>query len=229
MLKNWIKRISDKIFGYKGLVSYSQSGEDLILNFLVRSRKLANVSYLDIGSGHPKTLSNTYFFYKHGYQGVTVDANPENVAMHRSLRPNDISLNLGVGADCNESVEFYIASSRALSTFSKTEAERYEKETNQKIERVIKVPIKKADDLIDKYFKGHAPCIVSIDVEGWEIEVLKSLDFQKYQPEIFCIETLIYSEDKTCKKNLDITKFMLDKGYQVYADTMINTIYTKFK
>lgn len=48
--------------------SYSQCGEDIIINFLLRRLGLdsSSIFYIDIGAHHPYYLSNTAFFMKKG-------------------------------------------------------------------------------------------------------------------------------------------------------------------
>ncbi|MFM6249337.1 MAG: hypothetical protein ACKPEQ_09345, partial [Dolichospermum sp.] len=57
-------------------ISYSQCGEDLIINFIFNNLGIINPSYLDIGAHHPTYLSNTYSFYRKGCQGVCVEPDP---------------------------------------------------------------------------------------------------------------------------------------------------------
>lgn len=66
---------------------------------------------------------------------------------------------------------------------------------------------------------------MSLDTEGYVFKILKSLDFKNFRPEVFCVETLTYTENKTEKKETEIIDFMIEKGYFVYADTYINTIF----
>lgn len=72
--------------------SYSQSYEDLIIDKYFDYKK--NGFYLEIGSYHPKRLSNTYRFYKKGWKGVTVEPNPEVKKIFKKFRPNDIFFTL---------------------------------------------------------------------------------------------------------------------------------------
>jgi hypothetical protein len=53
-------------------VSYSQCGEDILIDFVFKQLKIENPSYLDIGAHHPFHLNNTYYFYKNGSSGVNI-------------------------------------------------------------------------------------------------------------------------------------------------------------
>src|SRR2546430_2805880 len=59
-----------------GQRSYSQCGEDLLVNFIFGAIRQSAVSYLDVGAHHPTFLSNTYLFYKAGGSGVCVEPDP---------------------------------------------------------------------------------------------------------------------------------------------------------
>src|SRR2546425_13292114 len=95
------------------------------------------------------------------------------------------------------------------------------------VKEVIKMPLKPVNTILEKYFKNKAPDIVSIDVEGLDLEILKSMDFEKYQPKIICVETLQYDDQQNGYKNTYLIDFMLTKKYAVYADTRVNTIFCR--
>ena len=67
--------------------------------------------------------------------------------------------------------------------------------------------------------------MLSLDIEGLDLEVLKSLDFEKYPIPVICVETCTYSENHIRPKDKTILEFVMSKGYEVYADTYINTIF----
>lgn len=71
------------------------------------------------------------------------------------------------------------------------------------------------------------PNLISIDVEGLDLQILKTLNFEKYRPEVFCIETLQHSKNYTETKNQDLISFLETQDYFVYADTYINTIFCR--
>ena len=49
-----------------GNSSFSQCGEDLIVNYIFNLRGISLPSYLDIGANHPYFISNTALFHKKG-------------------------------------------------------------------------------------------------------------------------------------------------------------------
>lgn len=215
-----IRRFSSK----EPRISFSQCGEDLIIDFIFDALDLSKPSYLDIGAHHPTYLNNTYLFYQKGCNGVCIEPNPALLARIERIRKRDICLNVGVGISLEREADFFVMSSDTLSTFSKETAERYQSYGNQKIEKVIRIPLVPVNDIIKEHFKD-CPAFVSLDVESMELEVLKTFDFTSFRPAVFCIETLTYTEDKSERKIDEISGLMHSKGYFTYADTYINTIF----
>ncbi len=204
-------------------VSYSQCGEDLILQHLFMVLGIGKVSYLDIGAHHPTYLSNTYLFYKNGGHGVCVEPDPSLFEEFNKKRPHDVNLNCGVGISTGEA-NFFVMSSRTLNTFSRAEAERYQSYGKQRIVKTIRLALKLVNEIIGKNFEKR-PNLVSLDVEGMDYLILQNFDFKKYRPEVFCLETLSYTEDKSERKLTEIIDLMHKNGYLTYADTYINTIF----
>lgn len=209
----------------KKKISYAQSGEDLIIDFVLNAMKLNSVTYLDIGAHSPDYLSNTYFFYKSGSSGVCIEADPELNEFFKKRRNRDTCLNCGIGPEDVGLSDFYLMSSSTLNTFSKEEAIKYESYGTNKIKAVIKVPIFGINSILEKYFIDRAPDIVSIDVEGLDFAIVSAIDFSRWRPKVFCIETLSYSETRQEVKNDEIIQFFKSKNYIVYGDTYINTIF----
>ncbi len=82
-----------------GTLSYSQCGEDLIVQYIFSLRGVLKPTYLDIGAHHPFALSNTAIFYMKGCRGVNVEANPDLFRFFKRHRLRDINLNLGIGPE----------------------------------------------------------------------------------------------------------------------------------
>lgn len=204
-------------------VSYSQCGEDLILQQLFMVLGIDKVSYLDIGAHHPTYLSNTYLFYENGGSGVCVEPDPSLLEEFRKKRSRDVNLNCGVGVSPGEA-DFFLMSSSTLNTFSRVEAERYQSYGKQRIVKTIRVALKPVNEILEQNFE-KCPNLISLDVEGMDYLILRNFDFGKYRPEVFCLETLSYTENKSERKLTEIIDLMHENGYLTYADTYINTIF----
>lgn len=203
--------------------SYSQCGEDLVLQQLFMVLGISKVSYLDVGAHHPTYLSNTYLFYENGGKGVCVEPDPYLFKAFGKKRPRDTHLNCGVGIVSGEA-DFFVMSTSTLNTFSKEEAERYQSYGQQRIMKTIRIQLETINEIIRQNFE-KSPNLISLDVEGLDYLILQNFDFKKYRPEVFCLETLSYTEDKSERKLTEIIELMHANGYLTYADTYINTIF----
>ena len=88
--------------------SYSQTGEDRIVDFLLNygGNAKKGISYLDIGCNDWRNLSNSYYLYRRGIRGVLIDANPIYVEEIKIFRPEDTILNCGIGKEHSKELEF---------------------------------------------------------------------------------------------------------------------------
>lgn len=230
-LNGKLKKLLTRLFFPHIRRSYSQSGEDIIISDLFNRLQIKEPRYLDIGANDPVALNNTYRIYLRGGSGVCVEPNPVLCKKIHTKRKRDICLNAGVAFSNDKEADFYIYPEEfnGLNTFSREEAEFWSKEGNAEIgrhevEKVVKMPLLDINQLMEDYFKPH-PNLVSIDVEGFDFDILKRIDFNRFKPEVFCIETLGFIDNNREIKKTAIIQFFLDKGYFVYADTYINTIF----
>jgi FkbM family methyltransferase len=227
-LKTWTGYLS-YVFSKKYKCTYSQNGEDIIIDSAARMLHIQTPSYLDIGTNHPIYNNNTYRFYKKGSYGVLVEPDPQLFKVIQRTRQRDICLNVGTGPSDEKSASYYIMTSHQLSTFKKDQAEDMAATNNygkQRIEEIIQVPLVAINSIMETYFPDGVD-ILSIDTEGYDLEILRSLDFNKYKPQIMCVETLRFDENGKEQKQRAIIDYLLGRGYKVYADTYINTIFVR--
>ncbi|MCH9679956.1 MAG: FkbM family methyltransferase [Deltaproteobacteria bacterium] len=205
-------------------LSYAQQGEDLVVQAVLDRLGIKRPRYLDIGAFHPSIASNTYRFYVQGSRGVLVEPNPSMAALLRRARPQDVVLEVGVSVDAQTTADYYVVrASPQLNTFSAEQAERYIAEGGQgAIERVVKMPLRSIDDILDEHFGQAPPDLVSIDVEGLDLQLLQTMSFDRVRPAVLCVETLIYG---TTKQREPIATLLAEHGYRVAAGTFVNTIF----
>jgi FkbM family methyltransferase len=206
-------------------ISFSQCGEDILLHFLISALKMKKVLYFDIGTNDPRTGNNTYLLYLNGYRGVCVEPNPYFHKKIEKLRPEDILIRGGLALESAAEADFYLMDDSVLSTFSLEEAETMQREQQRILAGKIKVPLFQINDIFDQYHIAGHDMVLSIDVEGLDLDILESIDFSVYQPAIICVETVEFSTNLTGKKRTAIFDLLYSKNYKLYADTYINSIF----
>jgi FkbM family methyltransferase len=211
----------------RGRPSFSQAGEDILVAYLLAELRIDNVSYLDIGTNHPVLGNNTFYFYNRGGRGVCVEANKSICRKIRRARPRDTVINAGVSAKSGSADLFVFPDPYSgWNSFSEKEAIAKQQETGISWKAVIQVPLVSINQVLDRHFP-HPPHFISLDVEGLDLEILKSLDFEKFKPEVICVETVNFSKDHKEVKNASIIEWVSNQGYFLYADTHINSIFCR--
>jgi hypothetical protein len=206
-----------------GTLSFAQSGEDLIADYICHSLQIPTITYLDVGAYDPVEINNTYFFYRRGFRGILVEPNVEMCKKLRAVRPEDTTLEAGIGITAAREADYYLMTESAWNTFSKEEAEHMTRVTDGriKVQRVIKMPLLDINEVMSKHF-GGAPTFLSIDAEGLHLAILKSIDFKRFRPAVICAETLVAG---TRQQVPEIPAFMATQKYVVRGASFVNTIF----
>ncbi|MEZ5854303.1 MAG: hypothetical protein R3D67_05960 [Hyphomicrobiaceae bacterium] len=86
------------------VITSAQNLEDVLL-FRVFGGKHTG-AYVDVGAGDPNWDSVTFWFYRCGWRGLNIEANPLFVPTYALFRPDDINLQVGV-AQRASAMNFY--------------------------------------------------------------------------------------------------------------------------
>lgn len=198
---------------------YSQEGEDMILNRIFEGK--TNGFYVDIGAHHPRRFSNTHFFYKRGWSGINVEPNPDIVRAFSMERTRDKNIQCGISID-DGLLNYYHFSDAALNTFDESIVQSRLNETDYKLVKIEKVYVRRLDAVLKEFLpEGQEIDFLSIDVEGLDLSVLTSNDWDIYRP--YCVLAEVLNASLEDAINGDIAKFMFDQGYSAFARTY-NTI-----
>lgn len=218
-IRNSAKRVSaGSELNYRR-VSFSQEGEDLLLDRFFGFRGPG--FYVDVGAHHPHRFSNTHLFYKRGWHGINIDAMPDSMEPFRRMRKRDINLEMGVGQD-SAVAKFYVFNERALNTFDEATA-RSHNHPGWKIERIVDVQIEPLSQILSNNLPaGTAIDFFSIDVEGHDLQVLKSNDWTRFRPTMILVECL--GKGLSEIQHNDTAQFLSTVGYIPYAKT-VNTFF----
>ena len=163
--------------------------------------------YVDVGCYHPIHRNNTYLLYKQNWRGINIDVSQFSVELFDHLRPDDLNYNCAV-SNKNETVKLFFQ--KELSQLSTIENDQAKKVFQGNIKEK-EIQAFTLDEILnrDKY-KDVKIDFLNIDVEGADFKVLNGLSFQKFNPELICVEI----HDKEIKES-KIYNFLKDKNYQL--------------
>jgi Methyltransferase FkbM domain len=207
-----------------GTLSYAQQGEDLIIKNIFMFLGVALPTYIDIGAHLPVVSNNTYLFYRSGSRGVLVEPNPALTGELRKRRPGDVVLEIGIGAKAeDEQADYYlIEGDGQLNTFSEDEVRTLKSlaKDREVVTGVIKRSLVNVNKVLGEHFPAGAPDLFSTDTEGYDLAIVRSLDFDRFRPKVFCVETLQGLEPQQ-----PILEHMFSKDYEIRGSTFVNTIF----
>ena len=215
-----VSKIKDRIFQslFNGArLSYSQSGEDLILASILCH--ITKGFYVDIGANNPFIQSNTHYFYKQGWQGINIDALPGGMMKFHEVRRRDINLEIAI-SDKEETLQYYMFSSSFFNTFSSEAALKSKKVSN--FIGTKNIQTNKLIDIFQKYIVSEID-FMSVDVEEKELQVLQSNDWSKYRPKIIVLEYSAIGLPSI--KNTPVYNMMISSGYSLFCNTSTNVFY----
>jgi FkbM family methyltransferase len=207
-----------------GAVSYAQFGEDLVLVNLFHDLGVERPSFLDIGAHHPVNCSNTALLYARGSRGVNIEANPNLIPAFTEMRPEDLTLNLGVGPAPGR-LDFYMIDEwSGRNTFDAATARSFVAAHPEfAIREVRQIEVVTLEEVLQRHCDGRWPDLLSIDVEGLDLPILQGSSFDRSNgPRIICAEVLS-GDDRSQAGGLSAV--MRSKGYRQVFRTAGNAIF----
>jgi FkbM family methyltransferase len=165
-----------------GRLSFSQFGEDVLCGFFF-SRDFKGC-HVDVGAFHPLQFSNTYGFYRNGWRGLCIDANPDVAGLFARFRPDDVFIHSAVGRESGQ-VEMALFADGALNCLA--DQMEHVAESVRRTARLVKVPINPlAAILAGQNVKSID--FLNVDCEGNDLNVLRSNDWSRWRPRVICVE-----------------------------------------
>jgi FkbM family methyltransferase len=165
---------------------WSQCAEDIVIESILGTA--VKGCYVDVGAHHPTSLSNTMALYKRGWSGINIDPNPELFHSFNINRTRDVNLNVGISSNTG-SLEYYMFECSLLNTLDKDKADVWTK--HSKLVDVREVPCTTLELVLREYLPVDVEIdLLSVDVEGHELSVLKSNDWTTHRPRLVVVEQL---------------------------------------
>jgi hypothetical protein len=182
---------------------------------------LCGGTYLEMGALDGIRYSNTHVFNKElGWKGLLIEAGPTSFHQLMQNRPNELALVHAVvckdGKQTMHYVEQWNHAVNGIWEFaSPSFRERWWKGLT--IEQTTPIQCMPLRSLIEENFVGSPAYfdIFSLDVEGGEFEVLKSLDFSKAAFGIVLVE----ADHRNLRKNMAVRAILERNGYTFWEHT----------
>ncbi len=188
--------------------------DDIILAFVLRDTK--NITYIDVGAFDPEYASVTKHFYDRGAHGINIEPQIKQFELLEKVRVNDVNINAICSDVDTPSVEFY----NIYGGGSSTACVDYvtEKTTVSSVRAVTLA------NLVNEYFNEvDEISFLKIDVEGFEKQVLKGMDFTNHRPWIIMIESTIPNSDISTAENWEY--LLLQNDYVFAKQYGVNRFY----
>lgn len=217
---------------YLGLVSeqganliFGQSGEDAILVRLFRKKTFG--FYVDVGAFHPTSYSNTFFLHKlYGWSGINIDASLKTIQQFQEARPNDVNIHIAVSDKSGEAIYHQYAESMGVNTISPKNVERQKQRNLEPTSKDV-IKVERLDTLLDQYLPtGQKIDLLNVDVEGVDLNVLQSNNWEKYRPSVVLVEDFEVQKSNLSDEN-PIYRYMLEQGYRLVSHAFDTSIYAE--
>ena len=197
--------------------SYSMDKEDLVIDEYFKNKNKG--FYVDVGCYHPLQRNNTMLLYQKGWRGINIDISDFSIKLFKFLRPDDFNLNVAVSNKEGEIDMFFQKKLSQLSTIKENSA----KNAFQGNILNKKILSRKLTSILEQgKYKDQKIDFLNVDAEGADFEVLQSLDFNKYSPELICIEVI-----EKDLENSDVFNFLHKNRYKKIWSGVFSHIFKK--
>ena len=158
--------------------------------------------FVEAGANDGISQSNTLYFERYrSWRGLLIEPIPALARQCRSLRPRSVTVNAAIGSFAQRGTQLDMSYCNLMSVvdgaMKSPEEERLHVKVGAEVQSVtpyrLRVRCVPLSDLLDLYGIGRID-LLSLDVEGYEANALRGIDFTRHRPRYLLIEAR-YRED----------------------------------
>lgn len=205
-----------------GHMTFSQFGEDAVLWPMLRTVK--GGFYVDIGAHHPFRLNNTALLHNYnGWSGINVDADQRYINEFNKIRPNDINICCGVGAEAGKATMAIFADG-AVNSFDAQLIKHAQADGTRQVSELREMQIRTLADILDSYLPdGRKIDLLNIDAEGWDTAILESNNWDRYRPALILVED--HTMTLTNVERSATYRLLRSRGYALFSQSWATSFY----
>lgn len=207
-----------------GNIYFSSFGEDIVLKNIFH-RKQGGL-YVDVGCWHPKWGSNSYLLHHKGWEGINIDMDAFKIEMFNISRKNATNVCTAISDEVKNITYFSSKDHSAMNTID-PEFAKAATDSKQGLDYELKKTTSRTLDSIIAATQ-HASTeidLLSIDVEGHELPVLRSLDFELYKPKVLVVE--LHEETIEAILEHELYKYITSKKYSLFSWVLPSLIFVR--
>ena len=167
--------------------------------------------FVDVGANDPRQGSQSWHLEQAGWNGILVEPQPDLATELRKTRSAKVfEVACSSPQNAGQHLSLHVAG-----PMSSLDRERMA--PGALPEKTIEVPVRTLDDILIEVGAPAPLDLLSIDVEGHELEVLAGFDFARWRPHLILIEDHV--------SDLAKHRFLTEAGYRLVRRTDNNGWY----
>jgi disulfide oxidoreductase YuzD len=209
--------------GRSARISYAHTGEDRLIDSILKPIITEKGFYVEVGCNEPIFISNTFSLYKKGWKGICIDANEDLIKKYARWRPQDIAVSALV-SDVKATRDYFIYANNVLSSTEQMNIDIKE-EPGFEVVATKQLKTETLTEILDRCKAPASFDLLCVDAEEHDLQVLQSLDFNKYTPKLIVVESETF--DPSNPQDDLIYQLVISKGYVLEGSVLKNLYFLR--